>query len=301
MRRGTGVIGAGLAGVLLVSAWVGLPTAEAAAVGCTTGDPAPQALGIRATDVVMKRLGAPNPEYPQTVLVAARFVCGGDYEYQGCSFDPARPCTLADITMRRTASATSAAARRCGRFLNAYDDTTSSAPLPTTTADVYRVDFAERWQVFIDSEEHQPGFTNACAGVWDVTAAVGSTWQYGSSKGAPFTASRAFSVRRWSHLSTDAGPEPVRTGSAVTVRGRLVRADWNQDRNVGYGGRPVQLQRRTTSGTYRTLRTVRTDREGRLRSTLRALSTERCYRWSFAGSTTTASVTSSGDCVRVSS
>jgi hypothetical protein len=132
-----------------------------------------------------------------------------------------------------------------------------------------------------------------------MTAVVTNSWQDGSSTSTPFTRTRAFSLRRWSHLTTNAGPEPVRAGGLVTVRGRLVRADWNVDRNVGYPAQSVQLQRRTTTGRYRTLRTVRTDREGRLRTSLRALSTERCYRWLFSGTSTTASSAGPGDCVQV--
>ena len=300
MRRLGAVIGSG---VLLVAGWCSPTTAGAATTGCTAADPAPEVLGITATDVVMQRQAVRTAAFAQTLRVTARFTCGGGYEYQGCSFDPVRPCMTGDVAMRRTAAATSAAARRCGRFVNTFDNTAGATPFPTPTsdADVYVVDFAERWEAHDDSDDYQPGFTNACAGAWDVTATVGSTWQDGGSRSAPLTRSRAFSVRRWSHLTADAGPEPVRAGGLVTVRGRLVRADWSLDRNVAYSGQPVQLQRRTTTGGYRTLRTVRAHRDGRLRATLRALADERCYRWVFTGSSTTASAVSFGDCVRVRS
>lgn len=300
MRRLGAFIGSS---VLLVAGWCSPTTAGAATTGCTAADPAPEVLGITATDVVMQRQSVRQADFPQSLRVTARLTCGGAYEYQGCAYDPARPCTVADVRMRRTAAATSAAARRCGRFLNAFDNTAGITPFPTPTADadVYLLDFADRWEAHDDSDDYQPGFTNACAGDWDVTATVGSMWQDGSSKSTPFTAGRAFSLRRWSHLTAEAGPEPVRAGGLVTVRGRLVRADWSVDRNVAYTGQSVQLQRRTTTGAYRTLRTVRADREGRLRTTLRALSTERCYRWAFGGSSTTAGAVSSGDCVRVRS
>lgn len=299
--RGLAVVS--VAAALLVAGLAGPPAADAAATGCTAADPAPQVLGVTATDVVLQRQAVRTAAFGQTLRVTARFTCGGGYEYQGCSFDPVRPCTTADVAMRRTAAATSAAALRCGRFFDAYDNAAGSTPYPTPTSDtdVYVVGFAERWETHDDSDDFQPGFTNACAGAWDVTATVGSTWQDGGSRSAPLTHSRAFSVRRWSHLTADAGPEPVRAGGLVTVRGRLVRADWSLDRNVAYAGRPVQLQRRTGAGAYRTLRTVRADRYGRLRTTLRALADERCYRWVFTGSSTTASAVSFGDCVRVRS
>ena len=279
MRRLGAFIGSS---VLLVAGWCSPTTAGAATTGCTAADPAPEVLGITATDVVMQRQSVRQADFPQSLRVTARLTCGGAYEYQGCAYD---------------------AARRCGRFLNAFDNTAGITPFPTPTADadVYLLDFADRWEAHDDSDDYQPGFTNACAGDWDVTATVGSMWQDGSSKSTPFTAGRAFSLRRWSHLTAEAGPEPVRAGGLVTVRGRLVRADWSVDRNVAYTGQSVQLQRRTTTGAYRTLRTVRVDREGRLRTTLRSLSTERCYRWAFGGSSTTAGAVSSGDCVRVRS
>lgn len=299
MRRSVALLAAGLVAVMPVGSWVGPSVADAVSAGCTSTDPAPEVLGVTATDVVMRRESVRYVS-AQSVRATTRNACGGGYEYQGCSFDPPRPCTGADVTMRRTADAPSKA-RRCGRFLNTYDDGAGSGPSATSDPDVYLVDLAEWWETHDDSDDGQPGFTNACAGAWDVTVVAANTWTDGRATGAPFTQTRAFSLRRWSHLTTDAGPEPVRAGALVTVRGRLVRADWNVDRNVGYAEQRVQLQRRTPAGSYRTLRTVRTDREGRLRTTLRALSTERCYRWRFAGSATTASVASFGDCVPVRS
>ena len=295
-------VGALLTGVLLVGSWVGPPTVAAAAAvtGCTAADPAPQVLDATATDVVVRRELDRVPGL-QDVRVTMRDACGGGYEYQGCAFDPPRPCVGVDVTMRRTADATSPAARGCGRRLNAFDNAQSSTPHPTTEADVFVADLGERWEVHDDGDGLQPLIKNACAGAWDVTAVVTNSWQDGSSTSRPFTRTRAFSLRRWSNLTTDAAPEPVRAGALVTVRGRLVRADWNVNRNVGYAAQLVQLQRRTTTGTYRTVRTVRTDREGRLRTSLKALSTERCYRWVFAGTSTTAGATGPGDCTPVRS
>ena len=287
------------AGVLLLGIWAGAPTSAGAAdvvTGCTTADPPPQVLDVAATDVVVRRELARVPGF-QDVQLTMRNACGGRYEYQGCAFDPPRPCVGTDVRMRRTADASSPAARRCGRRLNAFDHAQGSTPRPTTETDVFVADLQERWEVHDDGDGLQPPITNACAGAWDVTAVVANSWQDGSSTSPPFTQPLAFSLLRWSHLTTDAGPEPVRAGTRVTVRGRLVRADWNMNRNVGYAAQLVQLQRRTTTGAYRTVRAVRTDREGRLRTSLQALATERCYRWLFPGTSTTSNAIGPGDCV----
>jgi hypothetical protein len=259
-------------------------------------DAAPQVLDVQATDVVVRRELIRVPGV-QDVQLTMRNACGGSYEYQGCAFDPPRPCVGTDVTMRRTADSSSPAARRCGRRLNAFDHARGDTPRPTMDADVFVADLAEQWEVHDDGDGLQPPITNACAGGWDVTAVVTNSWQTGTSTSPRYTRTRAFSLRRWSHLTTDAGPEPVRAGSLVTVRGRLVRADWNVNRNVGYAAQRVQLQRRTTTGSYRTVRTVRTDSRGRLHTSLKALSSERCYRWLFSGTSTTAKSTGAGDCV----
>ncbi len=228
-----------------------------------------------------------------------RNACGGGDEDQGCTFDPPRPCVGTDVTMRRTTDASSPAARRCGRRLNAFDPRAGQHPTPTSEDDVFVADLTEQGEVHDDGDGLQPPITNARAGGWDVTAVVTNSWQNGTSTSPRYTRPRAFSLRRWSHVTTNAGPEPVRAGTLVTVRGRLVRADWNVNRDVGYAAQLVHLQRRTTTGTYRTVRTVRTDRGGRLHASLKALSTERCYRWVFAGTSTTANSAAAAGCVRL--
>ena len=92
----------------------------------------------------------------------------------------------------------------------------------------------------------------------------------------------------------------MRVGRTVTVKGRLTRANWDVYRNPmqGYAGQRVLVQRRTATGTYHTLKSVRTDRRGYLHTGIKALSGTRCYRWVFPQNTTTEGRTSGGDCVR---
>ena len=95
------------AGVLLLGIWAGAPTSAGAAdvvTGCTTADPPPQVLDVAATDVVVRRELARVPGF-QDVQLTMRNACGGRYEYQGCAFDPPRPCVGTDVRMRRTADA----------------------------------------------------------------------------------------------------------------------------------------------------------------------------------------------------
>lgn len=156
--------------------------------------------------------------------------------------------------------------------------------------------------------------TNACAGPWDVIATPTNTTKaagtYTTTRGEPFTALRAFSLYRGSRVTTNASPEPVRPGGTVTVRGRLTRqmlaadrldTNANGTKYVGFGGEPVLLQRRTLSGSYNTLKTVRTTKHGYLTTRVKALPEDRCYRWAYRGSHTTLPVTGGGDCVHVRS
>ena len=94
----------------------------------------------------------------------------------------------------------------------------------------------------------------------------------------------------------------------MTVKGRLTRQAMapvrlstgaHIDKYVAFGGEPVVLQRRTLSGTYHSIRTVRSTKDGYLTTKLKALPEDRCYRWVYRGSDTTLSVTAGGDCVHV--
>lgn len=68
---------------------------------------------------------------------------------------------------------------------------------------------------------------------------------------------------------------------------------------MGFAGERVVLQRRTLSGSYNTIRTVRSTMRGYVTTRLRALPEDRCYRWVYRGSATTLPVTAGGDCVHV--
>ncbi|MEV4342650.1 hypothetical protein [Streptomyces sp. NPDC049590] len=106
-------------------------------------------------------------------------------------------------------------------------------------------------------------------------------------------------VRRAAKLSTDAAPEPVSKGKAITVTGKLTRADWSHGTYAAFGGQSVKLQfRKAGSSTYTTVKTVTSSSTGALKTTVTAGS-DGYYRYSFAGTSTTSAVSATGDYVDV--
>jgi hypothetical protein len=148
-----------------------------------------------------------------------------------------------------------------------------------------------------------PELSNKCAGAYDMVVTirnVGSDKKTLISGSNAYRQSHSFVVRRPSRLSTNLAASKVRAGSTVPVRGRLTRADWDKPRNpqTAYAGQRVYLQRATSkSGTYHTLKSVKTDRHGYAHTTTRALSDTRCYRFVFPTNSTTQRKVSAGDCV----
>ncbi|MFB7112963.1 hypothetical protein [Streptomyces sp. NPDC056291] len=136
---------------------------------------------------------------------------------------------------------------------------------------------------------------NSEAGTWKIGAvavdeAEHPTWQgdLGSTK-----------VQRLSKLTTGANPKPVKKGKTVTVTGKLSRANWESGKYSGYSGQAVQLQfRKKGTTTYKTLKTVKTNSTGALKTTTKA-TVDGYYRFIFVGNTTTPAVNAAGDLVRV--
>ncbi len=113
------------------------------------------------------------------------------------------------------------------------------------------------------------------------------------------TGHTAPTLQRYSKLTVNASPEPVTKGHTVTVVGKLSRANWDSHGYYGYTVQPVRLQfRKKTSDTYGTLKTVKTDGHGDLRTTSKA-TVDGYWRYSFAGTATTPAVSATGDYVDV--
>ncbi|MFF4400411.1 hypothetical protein [Streptomyces sp. NPDC001480] len=106
-------------------------------------------------------------------------------------------------------------------------------------------------------------------------------------------------VQRYSKLTVNASPEPVKKGKTITVTGKLSRANWETHKYAGYTNQSVQLQfRKKGSSTYTTLKTIKSDSTGNLKTTTTA-SVDGYFRYSFAGTSTTPAVNATGDFVDV--
>ncbi|WP_309061290.1 single-stranded DNA-binding protein [Streptomyces sp.] len=112
-------------------------------------------------------------------------------------------------------------------------------------------------------------------------------------------AATTFKVQRYSKLTVNASPEPVKKGRTITVTGKLSRANWEDNKYHGYTNQSVKLQfRKKGSNTYTTVKTIKSDSTGNLRTTVTA-STDGYFRYSFAGTATTPAVNAAGDFVDV--
>ncbi|MER5429725.1 calcium-binding protein [Streptomyces sp. NPDC002588] len=131
--------------------------------------------------------------------------------------------------------------------------------------------------------------TDAQAGAWSVSA-----YAIGRDGDAEFlNSAAAFSVQRETQVSMAAAPKRVRRGRTVTVTGATTDSAWATGTSVpGAAGRPVELQFRPRGGSrFCTVKTVRTAADGTLSTTVRAYD-DGSYRWSAAGTETTAAAVS---------
>ncbi|MGW2786358.1 calcium-binding protein [Streptomyces populi] len=143
--------------------------------------------------------------------------------------------------------------------------------------------------------EPKYNLVNSVAGGWKV-------WAIATGKDADYTQkdnAKGFQVQRYSKLTANASPEPVKKGKTVTVTGALTRASWDAGKYYGYGTQSVKLQfRKKDSSTYTTLKTIKTDSAGNLKTTTTA-TVDGYFRYSFAGTSTTSTVSATGDYVDV--
>ncbi|OMI33279.1 calcium-binding protein [Streptomyces sparsogenes] len=138
-------------------------------------------------------------------------------------------------------------------------------------------------------------FDNSPAGTWYVSAWVDAN------DGDYFTTDKAgsFAMQRYSKLTVNASPEPVKKGRTITVTGALTRANWETGAYAGYTNQSVKLQfRKKNSDTYTTLKTVTSASRGALKTTVTAKE-DGYFRWNFAGTSTTPAVKAGGDFVDV--
>ncbi|MET7436544.1 hypothetical protein ACWERY_33600 [Streptomyces sp. NPDC004082] len=106
-------------------------------------------------------------------------------------------------------------------------------------------------------------------------------------------------LQRYSKLTVNASPEPVKKGRTITVTGALTRANWETHTYKGYTSQSVQLQfRKKGTDTYNTVKSVTSSSTGSLKTTVTA-ATDGYFRYSFAGTSTTPAVKATGDFVDV--
>ncbi|MGV9450130.1 DUF5707 domain-containing protein [Streptomyces sp. NPDC003635] len=139
-------------------------------------------------------------------------------------------------------------------------------------------------------------YLNSLAGTWHVTAAALAN--SGDVYINDFHTTHK--VKRSAKLTVNASPEPVAKGKTITVSGKLTRANWE---TLGYSGIPsgqsVVLQfRKKDSTTYTNVKGIKTTTGGYLKTTTTA-STDGYYRFVYAGITSTAPATATGDFVDV--
>jgi hypothetical protein len=138
-------------------------------------------------------------------------------------------------------------------------------------------------------------FDNAAAGTWELSTLV-SAHDYDYIAKDP---AATFKVQRYSKLTVNASPEPVKKGRTLKVTGKLTRANWETGQYHGYTKQPVKLQyRKKGSTTWTTLKTVTSSSTGALSTSVTA-SADGYFRYSFAGTSTTPAVSSSSDYVDV--
>lgn len=138
--------------------------------------------------------------------------------------------------------------------------------------------------------------TNASAGWYQITAYVenadGKPTERTFDEGLQLT-------RRTGWESLNASPEPVRKGSSITIKGKLVRANWSTETYQGYGGRSVRVEFKPAgSSTWTYVKQATTSSTGWV-STKVTASKDGSWRLRYNGNTISGASTSSSDYVDV--
>ncbi|WP_406363651.1 hypothetical protein OID55_35415 [Streptomyces sp. NBC_00715] len=152
--------------------------------------------------------------------------------------------------------------------------------------------------MFFDPSEWE--MQNSEAGAWKVGAEVYYEDAAGNTDGGD-TDDEGLTVyvKRNSRLTVNASPEPATKDGAVTVTGKVTRANWETRKYASYEGRLVTLQFKPTGATsYTTVKKVYANGSGNLKTTVKASKTG-TWRWVYYGNTTTGPSTSAGDNVVV--
>ncbi|MET9731305.1 calcium-binding protein [Streptomyces sp. NPDC006458] len=108
-----------------------------------------------------------------------------------------------------------------------------------------------------------------------------------------------FKFQRHTKLTTNASPEPVRKGKAITVTGKLTRVNWETLKYNNFSSQYVKLQYKKTNATaWSTLKTIKSNSLGNLSTTTTA-TYDGYYRFVYAGTSAAAPVNSAADYIDV--
>ncbi|MGW3592496.1 hypothetical protein [Streptomyces fungicidicus] len=267
MRTGRSTLTAALTGAL--------------ALGVLTASPAEAAdTGVTVTNVVVNK-GKP-------IIVGIT-----EEKEPGVTFRMTWPAgyTSGDITAfphlyhETTAAKGAETGIRTG-YVTYYDDTPRSA----NVEGVLYID--PRWT--LDSTKD--------ATTWKIAVNV-RRWAHGSETKLEaeetLTGLGTVQVKRAARATVNASPEPVAKNKTLTVTGKLTRADWGREAYVGYPDKLAKLQfRKAGTSTYTTVKTVRANSTGSLKTTVTA-TTDGYWRWTFGETATTGGATAAGDYVDV--
>jgi hypothetical protein len=176
-----------------------------------------------------------------------------------------------------------------------------TATFNVSTTGCYQEDWtleSDDFFVYKDSPQEtlQPYF-NSDAGPADVVVSAANS-DYNTRERV---FANGFSLKRrsvWSTNSFNASPEPVRKGQNISIKARLLIADWDNDRWVGYGGRSISVQFRTPTGSYTTVKTVTTKADGWVSTTVPAKQTG-VWRVVYGGNSLASNAIAVGDSVQV--
>ncbi len=130
--------------------------------------------------------------------------------------------------------------------------------------------------------------SNALAGLWYLSF-IATDGEGNVTRGDGLWDLTAFAdIKRTTYMSqTDANPEPVKKGQNLTVKAQMKVASWATNTNVPLVGHQLLLQyRQGTSGPFKTVQKIKTDRNGWATATVKATA-DGAYRYDFAGTNLT--------------
>ncbi|MFI9766885.1 hypothetical protein ACIHJG_08500 [Streptomyces sp. NPDC052415] len=114
--------------------------------------------------------------------------------------------------------------------------------------------------------------SNSDATTWKIAVAARTWGSDGQPDGEEYLIGfGTVQVKRMARATVNASPEPVAKGKALTVTGKLTRADWVRHAYVGYGGKSDKLQfRKAGTRTYNTVKIVQAGSTASLKTTVTA-------------------------------